>query len=121
MRGGNRVAGDDGFPIDGIPQRPGTFTDAETAYWVQLIDQLPSGLLRRIDSHQLRTLCECLSLRDQLSREVNANPLDKAAFSHYLRTVQQIQRLSSVFGLAPLDRQRMRLPSTEEHAEGEEW
>jgi len=38
-----------------------------------------------------------------------------------MRTVQQIQRLSPVFGLGPIDRRRMKLQKTEEHDDAEEW
>ena len=119
--GGDRVAnGSDTFPKDGLPSRPASFSVAENEYWTTLLDQIPNDLLRRVDSHQLRTLCECMALRDRLYKVLADDPLDKTVFSHYIRTVQQIQRLSPVFGLGPIDRRRMKIEQQEQETE-EEW
>jgi hypothetical protein len=119
--GGDRVAnGQDSFPQDGLPSRPSTFSEAENKYWTSLLDQIPNELLRRVDCHQLRTLCECMALRDRLYKTLSNDPLDKTVFSHYIRTVQQIQRLSPVFGLGPIDRRRMKLEQQEPEDE-DEW
>lgn len=118
--GGDRVAnGTDTFPKDGLPSRPMAFTEAENEYWTLLLSQIPNELLRRVDAHQLRTLCECMALRDRLYVSVKRDPHDKLAFSHYIRTVQQIQKLSPVFGLGPLDRRRMKIETQQE--EEEDW
>lgn len=118
--GGDRVAnGDDTFPHDGLPSRPVRFSKDENEYWTTLLSQIPNELLRRVDSHQLSTLCECMALRDMLYPQVKADLLDKALFSHYMRAVQQIQRLSPVFGLGPIDRRRMKLAQPQE--EESEW
>lgn len=120
--GGDRVAnGEDTFPRDGLPSRPASFSVAENEYWTLLLDQIPNELLRRVDTHQLRTLCECMSLRDRLFATLTADPLDKTVFSHYMRTVQQIQRLSPVFGLGPIDRRRMKLANVQEEDNEDEW
>ncbi len=120
--GGDRVAnGEDSFPQDGLPSRPVRFSVEENAFWTVLMDQIPNELLRRVDSHQLATLCECMAVREVLYAKVKADLLDKTLFSHYMRTVQQIQRLSPVFGLGPIDRRRMKLQKTEEHDDAEEW
>jgi hypothetical protein len=72
-----------------------------------------------VDAHQLRTLCECMAMRDVLYPTLRADPLDKTLFSHYMRTVQQIQKLSPVFGLGPIDRRRMKIEVEQE--EEEDW
>ena len=119
--GGDRVAnGSDTFPQDGLPSRPATFSKLENEYWTTLLGQIPNDLLRRVDCHQLRTLCECMALRDGLYLLVQSDPLDKTVFSHYMRTVQQIQRLSPVFGLGPIDRRRMKLEQKDEESD-DEW
>lgn len=119
--GGDRVAnGSDSFPQDGLPSRPMCFSKQENEYWNLLLDQIPNDLLRRVDAHQLRTLCECMAIRDELYEFVKDNPLEKTVFSHYMRTVQQIQRLSPVFGLGPIDRRRMKLEQQETEEE-DEW
>lgn len=119
--GGDRVAnGADTFPRDGLPSRPETFSKQENVYWTSLLDQLPNEILRRVDSHQLRTLCECMALRDRLYKTLSVDPLDKTVFSHYMRTVQQIQRLSPVFGLGPIDRRRMKVEQADE-SEDDDW
>lgn len=119
--GGDRVAnGIDTFPRDGLPSRPSCFDRGENEYWTLLMRQIPNELLRRVDAHQLRTLCECLALRDKLL------PVLKEAatipnLSSYLRVVQQIQRLSPLFGLAPLDRRRMKIGAVEESDAASDW
>lgn len=119
--GGDRVAnGDDTFPRDGLPSRPMGLSKPETEYWTQLLSQLPNEILRRVDVHQLRSLCECLAGRDELSAAWKANRADKDIFSIYMRTIQQIGRLSPVFGLGPIDRRRMKLAVVEE-SDDEEW
>ena len=119
--GGDRVAnGQDTFPKDGLPSRPASFTQAENEYWTLLLSQIPNDLLRRVDCHQLRTLCECMALRDRLYKLVSDDPLDKTVFSHYLRTVQNIAKLSPVFGLGPIDRRRMKIEEQEQEEE-EDW
>ena len=118
--GGDRVAnGCDTFPQDGLPSRPVRVMTVDE-YWTQLLDQIPNDLLRRVDVHQIRTLCECMALRDRLYKTLSDDPLDKTVFSHYMRTVQQIQRLSPVFGLGPIDRRRMKL-EPQEAEEQDEW
>lgn len=119
--GGDRVAnGTDSFPQDGLPSRPGSFTAAENGYWTALLDQIPNELLRRVDVHQLRSLCELMSYRDVIWEKLKLEPLNKTVYSHYLRTVQQICRLSVVFGLGPLDRRRMKIDIPEPDGE-DEW
>lgn len=119
--GGDRVAnGQDSFPADGLPSRPSEFSKDENKYWTVLLGQLPNELLRRIDCHQLRTLCECMALRDRLYQLLTLDPLDKTVFSHYMRTVQQIARLSPIFGLGPLDRRRMKIDNAAKEEE-EDW
>jgi hypothetical protein len=61
-----------------------------------------------------------MALRDTLYSQVKADLLDKTLFSHYMRTVQQIQRLSPVFGLGPIDRRRMKLEGQTEETD-DEW
>jgi hypothetical protein len=119
--GGDRVAnGDDTFPRDGLPSRPMGLSKPETEYWTQLLSQLPNELLRRVDVHQLRSLCECLATRDGLVKLLRDNPLDKDVFSHYMRTIQMIAKLSPVFGLGPIDRRRMKIAAPPDDNE-DEW
>ena len=120
--GGDRVAnGEDTFPKDGLPSRPASFTKAENEYWTLLLSQLPNELLRRVDAHQLRSLCECMVMRDRYYQLLQAAPDDKTIFSHWMRSTQQIQRLSPVFGLGPLDRRRMKVAAEQEQDSVESW
>lgn len=119
--GGDRVAnGEDTFPKDGLPSRPAHFDREHNEIWTMLMSQIPNDLLRRVDAIQLQSLCESIVSRNKYYKLVGDDPLDKTAFSHWMRCTQQIQRLSPVFGLGPLDRRRMKLATTEEESE-EEW
>ena len=120
--GGDRVAnGTDTFPQDGLPSRPTRFDEAENQYWTTLLSQLPNEILRRVDAHQLTSLCESMAMRDKYYAELKKDPLDKTIFSHWMRCVQQIQRLSPVFGLGPIDRRRMKIEQQPEDDAAEEW
>ncbi len=120
--GGDRVAnGSDTFPVDGLPAKPESFEEAESGYWDELLKQIPHELLRKVDCHQLRTLAECMAMRDRLWITLQTDLTDKTIFSHYMRTVQQIQRLSPVFGLGPIDRRRMKLSGQPEEVNEDEW
>lgn len=120
--GGDRVAnGDDTFPKDGLPSRPSHFGKEENEFWTLLLGQLPNDLLRRVDAHQLQSLCENMAMRDKYYRELKNDPLDKTVFSHYMRCVQQIGRLSPVFGLGPIDRRRMKIAAPAEVDDVDNW
>jgi hypothetical protein len=92
----------------------------ETEYWTSLLSQLPNDLLRRVDVHQLRSLCECLAARDELIKSWRETRADKDLFSLYMRTIQMIAKLSPVFGLGPIDRRRMKIAAPPEDSE-DEW
>lgn len=120
--GGDRVAnGEDSFPKDGLPSRPSHFTPKENEFWTMLLSQLPNDLLRRVDAHQLQSLCESMAQRDNYYALLRERPLDKTVFSHWMRCVQQIARLSPVFGLGPIDRRRMKVVTAEAIDDIDEW
>lgn len=119
--GGDRVAnGEDTFPKDGLPSRPANFDKEHNETWTLLMGQIPNDLLRRVDAIQLQSLCENMVSRNRYYKLVQDDPLDKTAFSHWMRCTQQIQRLSPIFGLGPLDRRRMKIAQQEEDNE-DEW
>lgn len=120
--GGDRVAnGQDTFPLDGLPSRPAHFDKDENEFWTLLLSQLPNELLRRVDAHQLQSLCENMAMRNKYYAELKRDPLDKTVFSHYMRCVQQIGRLSPVFGLGPIDRRRMKIDAKAADDDADEW
>ena len=120
--GGDRVAnGQDTFPRDGLPSRPAGMSKEENKFWTVLLSQLPNELLRRVDAHQLQTLCECMALRDSLIKVVRDDPTDKTLLGNYLKVVGTIKQLSPVFGLGPIDRRRMKLDTQPEGDDADEW
>ncbi|MFN9434945.1 MAG: P27 family phage terminase small subunit [Planctomycetota bacterium] len=112
-RTGHFATGTDRTQADGLPQMPPSITAAAAAKWNELLDQLPRPALRRVDSHQLRILCELLALVDVQTEAAAANPTDPKLSRMLLQTAQHIHRLSSCFGLTPADRARMSLPEDE--------
>lgn len=120
--GGDRVAnGEDTFPRDGLPSRPTHFDKDHNEVWTMLMGQIPNELLRRVDATLLQSLCENIVSRNAYYKLLLADRLDKTVFSHWMRSTQQIQRLSPVFGLGPIDRRRMKLAPQEEEDDAEEW
>lgn len=119
--GGDRVAnGEDTFPKDGLPSRPAHFDKEHNECWTLLMSQIPNDLLRRVDAHQLQSLVENIVSRNVYYKLLCDDRLDKTVFSQWMRATQQIQRLSPIFGLGPLDRRRMKLTATEEETD-DEW
>jgi phage terminase small subunit len=120
--GGDRVAnGEDTFPKDGLPSRPVHFTPEENEFWTLLLRQIPNELLRTVDAHQLQSLCENMAMRNKYYSTLKKDPLDKTVFSHWMRCVQQIARLSPVFGLGPIDRRRMKLGVQSGGDDADDW
>ena len=120
--GGDRVAnGQDTFPKDGLPSRPAHFDGEHNEVWTQLMSQIPNDLLRRVDAIQLQSLVENIVSRNAYYKLLIDDRLDKTAFSHWMRATQQIQRLSPIFGLGPLDRRRMKLEQQGELDDIDEW
>lgn len=119
--GGDRVAnGQDSFPQDGLPSRPMDLAKDEMEVWSQLIDQIPNDLLRRVDAHNLKTICELICLKDRLGKSMKSDPEDMRYVAKYLSACQQINRLSGQYGLSPIDRRRMKL-EPQEAEEQDEW
>jgi len=119
--GGDRVAnGADSFPKDGLPSRPIDLTKEENQIWTDLMNQIPNDLLRRVDSHNLKTVCELIALKDRLGLSMKNDPEDMRIVAKYLSTCQQINRLSSQYGLSPIDRRRMKLDAKDEESD-DEW
>lgn len=102
-RGSNSVdrTADDGGPLK--PDLP----DSVGEKWDELIEQMPSGSLRKIDCHELRILSELLAMADNLAETCRRDPSDHRAARVYLNTVAQVHRLSASFGLNPGDRKRL--------------
>ena len=109
-RTGNFHTSSDRTPQDGLPVKPKGISRAAGTKWKELLTQLPTQTLRRVDVHQLRLLCELLAAADVQAATVAADPLDHKTARLLLQTAQQIHRLSSCFGLTPADRARMQLP-----------
>jgi hypothetical protein len=120
--GGDRVAnGHDSFPRDGLPSRPTGMSKAENETWTMVMNQLPNELLRRVDCHNLRTLCECIVMRDKLISLLRDDPVDRGIMNNYIKVGQQISRLSAQYGLSPIDRRRMKIEASDDLSSIDEW
>ena len=85
----------------GVPFIPvGTSTDA-SEIWHKLLAQLPPELLLLTDIHELRLLCQLLSLSAALSHKTEADPSDQKS-SRMLSQVEAIlKRIRDGSGLTP--------------------
>jgi hypothetical protein len=121
-RSGRRpVFGGDCLPSDGRPELPAGSSPAFSAKWKALLEQLPPGVLRRVDGHLLRVLVALLVQSEELESSIEAEPNDLKLRRCFHQTVQQIARLSPMFGLSPLDRRRMKLEADTPGDDAEEW
>ena len=98
---------------DGGPRKP-DLPDSVGRKWDELVEQLPAGSLRKIDSHELRILSELLAMSDSLAEACRRNPSDHKTARVYLNTVAQVHRLSAAFGLNPGDRKRLAIAPVQE-------
>ncbi len=122
MKGGNRVAGDDQFPLDGQPIPSKGWDSEHLQQWNDLLSLIPSDMLRRIDRYLLWSLVDLIVRERKMAEALRADPMDQKLARTHLVTVQQVIRLSGHFGLSPIDRQRLRLsfkPVEEEDLVGE--
>ena len=105
--GGDRLNdGVDRTKDDGGPRKP-DLPDAVGKKWDELIEQMPSGSLRKIDGHELRLLSELLSLSDVLAAACRRDPSDLPTVRAFVNVTTQVHRLSASFGLNPGDRKRL--------------
>lgn len=107
--GGDRSFGDDMTPEDGGPVMPADLDPAVAAKWTRISDQLTKHILRKIDEHQLKVLCELLVLSDSLADQTRKDPTDRQAQRLLLATSDKIVRIGASFGLTPGDRRRMKI------------
>jgi hypothetical protein len=120
--GGDRVAnGEDTFPRDGLPSRPMDLTKDQSQIWSDLMSQLPNEILRRVDSHNLKTMVILLWTRDQLAKVVTGDPQDLRSIAKLVSVSQQINRLSGQYGLSPIDRRRMKLAQVDNSDDADDW
>lgn len=119
--GGNRTASDDNFPFDGVPSRPSPWGKEENEVWTTLLAQIPPELLRRSDAYQLKILCELIVRERKLAEQCRMDALDHKANRSHLQVSQHICRLSTMFGLSPIDRRRIRLQPQKPQDDADEW
>lgn len=117
--GGNRQVGGDPTPDDGGPIKPITLTESASSKWDDLLGQLPSGILRKVDCHQLGLLAELLAQAEQLAALIANDPADEKSRRLYLGTCDRITRLSPAFGLSPTDRRRAKLETEKPDPSGD--
>ena len=115
--GGDRNGdGCDRTKPDGGPKKP-ALSESVGAKWDDLVSQMPSGTLRRIDGHELKILSELLVMADCLTQTIQQDPSDHKSSRVFLNVVGQIHRLSASFGLNPSDRKRLGLAQEQEETE----
>jgi hypothetical protein len=86
----------------------------ENEVWNMLLGQIPNEILRRIDSWQLQVLAEYIVRRWKTSKLLLSEPDNLGLHRVDLSYAQHISRLSSQFGLSPVDRQRLKYEPIEE-------
>jgi hypothetical protein len=96
-------------------------TKDQSQIWSDLMSQLPNEILRRIDSHNLKTMVILLWTRDQLAKVITNNSQDLRSIAKLVSVSQQINRLSGQYGLSPIDRRRMKLAQVDNSDDADDW
>jgi len=104
--GGSRSMGGDPTPADGLPSMPDGLSESAALKWTQLMEEIPSENLRKVDGHLLSQLAVLLAEADSLARRIAADPMDDKARRMHLQTLDRVSRFSVQFGLTPADRRR---------------
>ena len=119
--GGNRWVNSDNTKPNGLPCKPQDLGAAGDV-WDELISVLESGILRRVDVYQLETLSRLIVQSRVLAAAAIADPDDPKRTRTWLSTVDQIRKLSALFGLSPMDRSRLKVDqSSDEPDEFQQW
>lgn len=99
----------DVIPDDGGPKCPKEANKRVQQKWALIVSQLPNGVLRRIDGHQLLILCHLLAGVDELTAAIDSDPLDNQSRRTLLQYSDRVNKLSAMFGLSPADRMRIKV------------
>lgn len=105
---------------DGGPVKP-RMTKSIGLIWDELIEQIPSDCLRRIDVHELKILCELLYIKDKVAAAVIIDPTDAALHRLLMSTIDRIHKLSAAYGLNPNDRRRLKQDDVQNVDAVDEW
>ena len=104
----------DASPTDGGPSRPLSEPNEVIRKWDALVAEIPDGVLRRADSHELLGLARTLHMADVLYQRILDDPTDLPTMRLFNQTAAQIHRWSVCFGLNPADRGRLKVEATSE-------
>ena len=119
--GGDRSVQIDKTTPNGLPSKP-VDLGAAGDVWDELVSMLEPGILRRVDCFQLQTLAQLIVQSRMLANQALSDPSDPKKNRSWLSTVDQVRKLSALFGLSPMDRSRLKIdPSSDEPDEFQEW
>jgi hypothetical protein len=119
--GGDKTLGHDNTTPDGPPEMPKNASVAFKKKWASIVSQIDPNALRRIDGHALTLLCTLLVGADELQCQLRDDPTNAAARRFYLQSVDRVIRLSSMFGLSPLDRMRLKIEPEAPEDDFKKW
>lgn len=107
---------------DAGPVKPSDLSRDVSVMWDHLLTQIDSRVLLAEDVHQLRNLAELIVQAKALSKEAMANPYELRLTRTWLSVVDQVRKLSALFGLSPGGRSRLKLGTSEfEDDPFQEW
>lgn len=81
--------------------------------WDELLEGIKPEILRAVDRHQLGILAMLLADSERLAQAMDDKPGDLKIRRAFVQQAAHVHKLSAVFGLAPADRSRMKLPEKE--------
>ena len=97
---------------DGMPKKPAGMTELQALVWDELLEQLPTEALRRIDSHMLFGLTALIARMRKINSDFVLSD-DKEIRASFLQTFDKLIKASGHFGLSPADRKRIQIAQPE--------
>lgn len=78
--------------------------------WDDFTGAIPATILRGADQPTLERMCHWYATWRRLVDEMRADPADHKVFIRLRAASDQLNKLVALFGLSPVDRQRLRIP-----------
>lgn len=101
----------DGSYPESFPEMPKGLGAHGQILWGQVVDNTPAAILRKLDTSKLHRLCRLWETWIGLDALISDGDEEKATWDRWLKTGAQWDSLSREFGVGPVSRARITVPT----------